>query len=678
MWLGLWVAPVGVYLAVTALLWSGMWSGSGCAVTGDEPHYLRIAESLVADGDLVVANNMRIRLEGGQVSREITGHVLDSGYSVHSVGLALLLTPAYWLAGAWGAKIFLALLAGMWPAVLYRTIRLIVASRAWALCLALLLSLGLPFVVASNQIYPDLLGGMIILYTVTTLMQLGSAQCDAGKVAGSWLLSSLLTAYLPWLHIRFAAPAVILLMASCVLVTRTRCTTASQRWLLLLTGLGYVASFGLLAYYNYSYSGFVLGHKGSESISFELEKVMAVLLGLHLDQAQGLFVQQPLFLMGLLGIVYFAKVNWRLACLVGAVYCSVLLPNAMHPNWYGGHSFQGRYWWAAVGLWVFPLSYATNLLRTRFGRMGEIGLGLACVLSLGWQLALASVYLAKPGALYNSKRLIGFPVWQRPGILRELFEANVWLRLPYFHEFDDYYQQLPNYVAVLGCLVLVTQGWLMQRKTAAPRLLTASSVRCPVSDYCDSVGGAQPGEYAHSVVALNRWSRHIPLIGWVAVVVGLAMIWLTPPKLNPVSLTADRLPGLVGVVNGTARVAQANTAPGFLTFGPYLRLPPGDYEAELMYTWQPVSDPPARWDIAFDVPDDSSPLQIAQSGNLAPSIEGERSIRRRFTVSTDEADSGVRMQFRVHYPGHGELTVEGLQIAPLAIRLPGVQQLDVY
>lgn len=659
----LWVLPVGVYLVVAVLLWSG----SGYEVTGDEPHYLRITESLVADGDFLVANNLRIRLEGALLSDELTGHVLDNGNSVHSVGLALILVPAYWAAGALGAKIWLVLLAGLWPVVLYRAMRTVGLSRAWARCLALVLSLGLPFVTASNQLYPDLLAGMIIVYVISNLFR--AVQPTAVSNRGDeWQWNGFLIAWLPWLHIRFAAAAIALAIATGVVAARHRSAIPGRRWLLRLATASLVVSWALLVYYGYSCSGSILGPKGFvESLSNRFEKLAAIFLGLHLDQRQGLFLQQPLMLLGLVGLSRFVSTNWRLAFLTVVVYMSILVPNAMHPNAFGGYSFVGRYWWAAAALWVLPLSCAANLLLIRYGRAGRIVLGLICMLSLAWQAALASTYLLDPALMYNRARTVGFPVWLQPGFFSVLFGAGVWLRLPYFYEFSAYHRHVSNYFAVLACLILAAQGWVWQRQLARspsswPRVAAAAG---------DHSGAGRTPYGEKSVGALPRLdSPFVQGLGGIILGLGFVMTCLVYPELNSLSLTANRLPGRVGAVEGTMRVASPGSAPGVLMFGPYVSLPPGDYAAALEYEWQPALTSPAHWNIALDT---TAPprLEVVASGNLPPSNERVRLYRRSFSVSEERSSAGGRVQFRVHYPGHGHLVVKRLEFTPVAVHLAG-------
>src|SRR5512134_2607654 len=85
---------------------------------GDEPHYLMVAESLIHDRDLDLTRDyvegryrafhseplephFRVRGRGGEI------------YSVHAIGLSLLVLPAYALFGHAGASLFMAFLAAL-------------------------------------------------------------------------------------------------------------------------------------------------------------------------------------------------------------------------------------------------------------------------------------------------------------------------------------------------------------------------------------------------------------------------------------------------------------------------------------------------------------------------------------------------------------------------------------
>jgi hypothetical protein len=39
---------------------------------------------------------------------------------------------------------------------------------------------------------------------------------------------------------------------------------------------------------------------------------------------------------------------------LSGVFLSLIVPNALHPNWYGGWSFSGRFQWAAAIAFIIP------------------------------------------------------------------------------------------------------------------------------------------------------------------------------------------------------------------------------------------------------------------------------------------------------------------------------------
>src|SRR6187401_3478505 len=90
------LVPLAFFLVVWTLTTHGKFSNSG-----DEPHYLMVAESLVSDGDLDVANNYR----NGD-GRWFGNETLESGphahaaldgrvWSTHDIGLPIVLVPVY-------------------------------------------------------------------------------------------------------------------------------------------------------------------------------------------------------------------------------------------------------------------------------------------------------------------------------------------------------------------------------------------------------------------------------------------------------------------------------------------------------------------------------------------------------------------------------------------------------
>ncbi|NTV65858.1 MAG: hypothetical protein HGA65_20305, partial [Oscillochloris sp.] len=365
--------PAILYVTITI-----SWQQQGVnQITGDEPHYLLTADSILRDGDLLVVNNHQIdtpvlRCMPPKSRFGDDTHSLN-GYSIHGLGLPLLLLPAYALGGVLGAKIWLAGLLGLIPISVYRRARALLPGSHWPLPIALLVGLSPPFLIGSNQLYPDLLAGLIIF----TLLG------GWGERRGSWraLGVGLLLALLPWLHLKFLLPALLLgaLYALPPAPSFRPRLAAAVPLIVSVIGLG--------VYHQVAF-GSPFGPYQAGDAAGSLPQVLMVALGLHLDRMQGLFFQAPLLLLGVVGLAAWLAESRRLALAGGAIYLALLLPSAAHTNWYGGASFAGRFFWALALLWVLPLLALLRRLRGPGQLAAVIGaLLLAC--------ALEGIFLAK-------------------------------------------------------------------------------------------------------------------------------------------------------------------------------------------------------------------------------------------------------------------------------------------
>ena len=77
--------------------------------SGDEPHYLVIAQSLWRDGDLKIENNHQRGDYREYYDPDLEPHYLTRGtdreiYSIHPIGMSVLLTPVYAIGGYHGGR----------------------------------------------------------------------------------------------------------------------------------------------------------------------------------------------------------------------------------------------------------------------------------------------------------------------------------------------------------------------------------------------------------------------------------------------------------------------------------------------------------------------------------------------------------------------------------------------
>ena len=163
---------------------------------GDELHHLLAARSWVEDGDLDLANQYERRQWAEFTERELrpSGEPQLRGlYEPQGMGLALLVSPAYALAGARGAELLVAALAAL-GFVLAAALARRLVPEPWASGGALLAGLSPPALAAATTISPEPVGGTLLA---------GAALC-ALKVREHPRLryaygGALLLGLLPWL-----------------------------------------------------------------------------------------------------------------------------------------------------------------------------------------------------------------------------------------------------------------------------------------------------------------------------------------------------------------------------------------------------------------------------------------------------------------------------------------------
>lgn len=169
-----WQAPLAIAL-VTLALCGGAASGflrSAFFPGGDEPHYLVMAQSLWRDGDLRIENNHRQGDYHEYFAGDLAPHYLTRGldgqiYSVHPIGMPVLMAPIYALGGydlvAWMMVAFATGAATLfWMLARRLTGSSTVATVAWAAC-----CLTGPFIFNSFTVYPEIPAALATMIAFT-------------------------------------------------------------------------------------------------------------------------------------------------------------------------------------------------------------------------------------------------------------------------------------------------------------------------------------------------------------------------------------------------------------------------------------------------------------------------------------------------------------------------------
>lgn len=303
---------------------------------GDEPHYLMVAESLLRDQDLALEPDYaqrrylafyqkgelqphyRIRGKGGEI------------YSLHAVGLSLLLLPAYALGGYPAASFFMALLLGL----LVHQIRALLES--WlgeggpALPVAWLVGLSPPLVHYAGLIFSEVPAALLLALA----LRLGS---EPSRLRGARLLSlAAALAFLPWLNVRHGVLAALALLHA--LSFRPGAGAAG----IVLGGVSLGAA--ALAVYHWTLYGFfdprrVYGSRPELSIS----QLAEGLPGLLLDQEFGLLVYAPVYALAAAGLVLLVRRRLSSGVAAAALVASAALLAGSWHMWRGGWNPPARF-----------------------------------------------------------------------------------------------------------------------------------------------------------------------------------------------------------------------------------------------------------------------------------------------------------------------------------------------
>jgi hypothetical protein len=346
-------APSWLLLVAAGTLYAGVGlrHAAGLQVSGDEPHYLVMAQSLWRDHDL----DLRDEYDGEEWAEFVPGPLRPHWgapradgrpFPAHSPGLPLLLAPAYAALGREGCVLVMALVAAAAALVCRRLALQLTGDEAVAL-VAWLAAAGPPLFFYSFHIYTEAPSALAAGGSLALLL-------GAPGAAGA-ALAALCAAALPWLHVKMIPAA-----AALGFVALARLRGRALAGFLAVAGMA-AASFGLYYASVFGVASPLAIYGGVPADARVLS--WRTLLGLLLDRSFGLLPIAPVFLLGLAGLpgVLRRREAWPHA-LVGL---AVLAPLLSWRMWWGGQSPPARF--AVPMLPFLVVALALRLARSRAG-----------------------------------------------------------------------------------------------------------------------------------------------------------------------------------------------------------------------------------------------------------------------------------------------------------------------
>ncbi len=564
----------GHVLVLAALFTASAWWVTPRIPGGDEPHYLIITQSLLADGDLRIENNHTRRDYATYAEGELTPDYLRRGrdgaiYSIHAPGVSVLVLPAFLLGGYPGAVLLLAVLGAVGVVVAWHSARQVTGSALAASVAAAGVGLSVPFFFQTFTVYPDGPAAVAVAVVVWLALARRGTLRWHGVLACGTLLGAL-----PWLHTRYAAIAgpLGLVVAARALWPRdsTVSRSARRRALGALAIPALVSAVAWAAMFESIYGTWDPRAPYGHATDMRWGRIPHGVAGLLLDQQFGLVPNAPIYIAAIAGFIALWRRDRRLTLelLVGIVpYVTAVAGFHM---WWGGRSSPARFLVPVLLPLALPLSAWWVQATSRTARAVTL---LALVASL---CLTAALILVDHGALiYNARD--GHALW--------LLSANPSVNLTF--ALPSLFQSGPATAGILAaawCAVGLL-GWMAlgraERRGRATGPWLAVVLGTTVLVFA---GGASLGW------ALSRSTARDPGSGLVAVA----------------ARACD--PDTVGVASSPARVGRVASLLAGVPIPDASRRPPRDEVPR----WAAVGLPPGRYRLVV-----SSGLNVSGTVNVA-------------------------------------------------------------
>ncbi len=464
----LFVGSLLVYNAGSALMLY-----KGITLSGDEPHYLVISQSLLQDGDFDLSNNYAARDYRKYMppTTRLEPHVAprtQNSYSFHSPGLSILLLPFYTLGSLFGGKLQLFCVRfgmSLFGALLGLQVFLY-AYQEWkkeklALGLWAMFCFSSPIFFYSLHIYPEIVVALSSLYIFRRL-RFSSTFSRISLLFMGLLLSSFI-----WLHaVKYIFILIPLLLFCLWKLLRTYKVGWNIVFLLVFpVGLTLLHLIFSHSYYG-SYSIFSVSLKGAttkrESAAFlhtlfsefSFRSRWETLAGYFFDQRDGLLFYAPVYFFAFLGMLEMIRHKGRDLLVLLFLSAPYILFHAFLTQRTSfapqARTLVAVFWVAGIFLGAF-LAYGMNKFARRLFN-GAIFISLALVYLL----------LRNPWALYQPTTA---GESERAGTLFVSL-SHLYFYLPdflpsYLKIYDSHW--FPNLVW-MGILVLFGAGYFFWKK----------------------------------------------------------------------------------------------------------------------------------------------------------------------------------------------------------------------
>ena len=380
-------------MAVAGLAASKL-TGTSLFPSGDEPHYLVMAQSLWRDGDLQIENNHERGDYREYFTSDLEPHYLTRGtngeiYSIHPIGISVILAPIYALSGYEGSVWFLIALGALAAVIAWRwTVSTLnapgAATFAWAA-----IALSAPFMFNTFTVYPEIAAALAVMIAFVITVRTSIEHSSMSR----WVAVGIAIASLPWLSTKYAPmSAALLLVVVFRLGKDAPATFLRNSKILAVVAIYAISLAGWFAFFYVIWgTPLPMAPYGSLVQTTPLNLRFGA-PGLLFDQEYGLVAYAPVYILAATGLYQMWRGGGdlrRQAIEITFIFTALLLMVGAFGIWWGGTSAPARPIASGLPLLMLPIAAAFRAAPAGSPRRAAqhlllwIGAGIAVTLAIG-------------------------------------------------------------------------------------------------------------------------------------------------------------------------------------------------------------------------------------------------------------------------------------------------------
>jgi hypothetical protein len=443
--IGRWsVTAIAIALVAATMTVAGLaaqkLTGTSLFPSGDEPHYLVIAQSLWRDGDLKIENNHDRGDYREYYPGDLEPHYLTRGkdqeiYSIHPIGLAVILAPVYALAGYAGSVWFLIALGAIALALAWRwTVTTLNAPGAatfgWSV-----IALSAPFTFNLFTVYPEIAAAFAVMLAYSLAVTTDTKRSSLVR----WIAIGAAIAALPWLSTKYAPmSAALLLVVSLRFYDFRKNEPAAflrnaKLWVVI--GIYAISLAAWFAFFKIIWDVWSPTAPYGSQRETSLSYLRLGAPGLLFDQEYGVLAYAPAYILAVTGLVHMWRARGELrrqAIEITFIFSALLLLVGAFHIWWGGSAAPARPIASALPLLLLPIAVAFKSAaagspqRAAQHLLLAIGAGIAVTVLIGQDGLLISNARDGSSALLEYW-LPRWPLWSlAPSFIRQHW-TSAWL-----------------------------------------------------------------------------------------------------------------------------------------------------------------------------------------------------------------------------------------------------------